>query len=399
MLRESIPSDRVMDDSDGDILLVEDMDEPVKSSSKSPLSSQKVLDAEIPPSISKRQISSVFSSMVDSVKSLFKKIIAMLKSTSNSAASKVQSIKKSRNEKQNRRLAIAQSKASQDEMVMVASEIQLYTWEILGMDCPDCATKANQAISRMDGVESCDVSVMEGTITVGIDLSLVTVSRLSRILDGIGFPPNRLWETIQGVTPKMIEDNRMIDRRTLRREIQNVPEILDIQMIDGQIQIKRVSKPNFEMSDELRQGLFEIIGIEPVLSISEGNNLRPDQWRLLGAITTLPILATILLLESNELVMISQIIAFLSVLLIGWPMFMEALNGLRNGIFSFQILTTSAVIGAMVLQEYSEALMVVGLVAFASHLEEHAIVKARKSMQGGLDRLPQEARLIQDKMV
>ena len=64
-------------------------------------------------------------------------------------------------------------------------------------------------------------------------------------------------------------------------------------MIDGQIQIKRVSKPNFEMSDELRQGLFEIIGIEPVLSISEGNNLRPDQWRLLGAITTLPILATI----------------------------------------------------------------------------------------------------------
>ena len=60
------------------------------------------------------------------------------------------------------------------------------------------------------------------------------------------------------------------------------------------------------------------------------------------------------------------------------------------GFFSFQILTTSAVIGAMVLQEYSEALMVVGLVAFASHLEEHAIVKARKSMQGGLDRLPQE---------
>ncbi len=268
-------------------------------------------------------------------------------STANSAASKAKSIKKSRNEKQNRRLAIAQSKASQDEMVMVASEIQFYTWEILGMDCPDCATKANQAISRMDGVKSCDVSVMEGTITVGIDLSLVTVSRLSRILDGIGFPPNRLWETIQGVTPKMIEDNRMIDRRTLRREIQNVPEILDIQMIDGQIQIKRVSKPNFEMSDELRQGLFEIIGIEPVLSISEGNNLRPDQWRLLGAITTLPILATILLLESNELVMISQIIAFLSVLLIGWPMFMEAMNGLRNGIFSFQILTTSAVIGSI----------------------------------------------------
>ena len=95
-------------------------------------------------------------------------------------------------------------------MVMVASEIQFYTWEILGMDCPDCATKANQAISKMDGVESCDVSVMEGTITVGIDLSLVTVSRLSRILDGIGFPLTDYGKQYKVLLPKMIEDNRMM---------------------------------------------------------------------------------------------------------------------------------------------------------------------------------------------
>ena len=229
MLRVDIPSSRLMDDSDDDILLAEDMNEPIKSMSEEPLSSEEVLDAEISPISSKGQISSVFSSMVDSVGSIFTKIITTLKSTANSASSKADSIKKSRNEKQHRRLAIAQTKEKQDEMVMVASEIQSYTWEILGMDCPDCATKANQAISRMDGVESCDVSVIEGTISVSIDLSLITVSRISRILDGIGFPPNRLWETIQGVTPKMIEDNRTIDRRTLRREIQNVPEILDIQ--------------------------------------------------------------------------------------------------------------------------------------------------------------------------
>ena len=386
-----------MDDSEDDILLVEDMDEPIKSSSQNTSSSQEVLDAEILPTSSKGKVHSIFSSMAVSLRLMLSKMISALKLTINSASSKVQSLKKSRQERQTRRVAVAQTKAIRNEMVMVASEIQSYSWEILGMDCPDCATKANQAISRIDGVESVEVSVMEGTVSVSVDLTLTTVSRISRILESIGFPPNRLWETIQGVTPKTIEDNRTIDRRTLRREIQNVPEILDVQMIDGQIQIKRVSRPNSEMSHELRQGLFEIIGIEPVLSISDGHNLRPDQWRLLGAIATLPILATILLLEFNEQFLISQIIAFLSVLLIGWPMIMAALNSLRNGIFSFQILTTSAVIGAMVLQEYSEALMVVGLVAFASHLEEHAIVKARKSMQGGLDRLPQEARLIQGK--
>ncbi|MCH1591664.1 MAG: heavy metal translocating P-type ATPase, partial [Candidatus Thalassarchaeaceae archaeon] len=38
--------------------------------------------------------------------------------------------------------------------------------------------------------------------------------------------------------------------------------------------------------------------------------------------------------------------------------------------------------------------LVVALVAFASHLENRALIKARESMQGGLDRLPRMARLV-----
>ena len=47
----------------------------------------------------------------------------------------------------------------------------------------------------------------------------------------------------------------------------------------------------------------------------------------------------------------------------------------------------------MLMQHYTEALIVTGLVAFASHLEESALVRARNAMQGGLDRLPRLARL------
>ena len=394
----TITSTRAMDDSGNDILLVDDLDESdVSESVDSISSSDDVLNAEVAPIPLKGQVSSVFSSMFESVGSIFNRIIRTFKSTKNSASSKAKSIRQSRDEKQTRRLAIAENKANQDGMVMVAAEIQSFEWEILGMDCPDCATKAKQAISRIDGVESCEVSVLEGKISIKIDLSLTTVSRISRILSSIGHPPDCPWETIQGVTPNMIEENRTIDRRTLRREIQNVPGILDVQMIEGQIQIKRVPQLDSEAASDLRQGLFEIVGIDPILSISEGGSLRSDQWQLLGALATVPILGGILLLEAYEQLMISQIIAFLSVLLIGWPMLIKAFNSLKNGVFAFQVLTTAAVVGAMVLQEYSEALMVVGLVAFASHLEEHAIVKARESMQGGLDRLPREARLVMNK--
>jgi Cd2+/Zn2+-exporting ATPase len=74
-------------------------------------------------------------------------------------------------------------------------------------------------------------------------------------------------------------------------------------------------------------------------------------------------------------------------------MFKAAIASIQNRVLGFQVLTSLAVIGAMLMQEYPEALIVTGLVAFASHLEESALVKARNAMQGGLDRLPRLARL------
>ena len=78
----------------------------------------------------------------------------------------------------------------------------------------------------------------------------------------------------------------------------------------------------------------------------------------------------------------------------GSQTFSEAVAGLKNRVVGFQVLTSLAVIGAVLLGEVVEALMVVSLVAFASHLENKALIQARESMQGGLDRLPRKARVI-----
>ena len=116
-----------MDDSGNDILLVDDLDESdVSESVDSISSSDDVLNAEVVPIPLKGQVSSVFSSMFDSVGSIFNRIIRTFKSTKNSASSKAKSIRQSRNEKQTRRLAIAENKANQDGMVMVAAEIQSF---------------------------------------------------------------------------------------------------------------------------------------------------------------------------------------------------------------------------------------------------------------------------------
>ena len=138
-----------------------------------------------------------------------------------------------------------------------------------------------------------------------------------------------------------------------------------------------------------------ILGEEVQFMVSSRRKLRTDQWKLISAVMTLPILFAIIASETMGLPSsIPLFLGFFGVILAGAKMFQEAIASIQNGILGFQVLTSLAVVGASVLGEWIEALTVVALVSFASHLEDRAITRARESMQGGLDRIPRSARIV-----
>ncbi len=380
-------------DEESDALFLDDEVESVVDEAMSSPSKSAVLEAEIVES-SENGFKMMFQGFIENLSRAFTSFTQFVGSIGGAVRIKANKISEERATNIERAEAVRKTKESSESIVMVASGIQNYEWDLIGMDCPDCASKATRAVSRIDGVESCEVSVMEGNICVDIDLSKTNSARLSRILNSIGFAPNRPWEVIQGVTPRMIENSRIIDRKSLRRELLQVPGLLDLQMVDGRIEIKRVDQ--ITAKDDFMTGLRGVIGVEPVLRVSSNRSLRQDQWSLLGSISTVPILAVILFIQSRDMTIFAEVIAFVSVFVVGWTMMSEAVNSLLNRILGFQVLTTAAVVGALILQEYVEALLVVGLVSFASHLEERAIIKAREAMQGGLNRLPSEARIVRE---
>jgi len=149
------------------------------------------------------------------------------------------------------------------------------------------------------------------------------------------------------------------------------------------------------LSDESDRMLASILGGRARLVPHISRNLRPDQWRLLGAFATIPALGLVTWMESGSTPTAAiLLVTAVSILFAGWRMFGEALAGIRNLVLGFQMLVALAIAGALWLGEYQEALMVTGLVAFSSHLEERALVRARAAMQGGLDRMPPTARLL-----
>lgn len=291
--------------------------------------------------------------------------------------------------------AVSASVSDSIDLDLAADGVHEFEWNISGMDCPDCAMKATRAVSRLPGIEECRISVTQGTVRLQVDVSRGRVSRASSVLENLGHSPEESWMSVDRVTPKTAAARIGVDKRKLRSTLMDVPGVLNVRLNDGRIEIQKmwISDPTLRNISE--QYFARILGEGHQLSPSRTSRLRSDQIRLLGAAMTVPLFLGVVAIEQISAIpnQLASVIAIFGVLFAGNQMFQDAIGSIQNRVMGSQILTSLAVLGALLLQEWAEALMVVGLVGFSSHLEERALIRARESMQGGLDRLPRRARL------
>ena len=282
-----------------------------------------------------------------------------------------------------------------DDLANLSLGVQKARWSLSGMDCPDCAMKATRAIQRLDSVSECLVSATQGSVDVEINLEQGNLAQLNSILSSLGHAPEVEWLEIVGVKASRLSERLSMDGRSLTRMLKNQPGLLDVELSnDDRVLVQVPSNSSSEMVEGRDDALRNLTGKDVQLRRAGAARLRPDQLRLLGGAIAIPLLFIVMICELiGTSAWILAAIGLPGVVIGGWRMFSEAIASIRNRQLGFQVLTSLAVIGAVWLGAWSEALMVVVLVAFASHLEGKALVRARNAMQGGLDRLPRSARL------
>jgi len=297
--------------------------------------------------------------------------------------------------------AVAESAVGVLDADLAADGVHEFEWDIRGMDCPDCAMKATRAVSRLPGIEQCRVSATEGSVRLSLDVGKGQVSRASSVLENLGHSPKEDWVSVVGLTPREVAARLGIERRALRSSLMDIPGVLNVRLDDGKIELQRLWMGDMSLRALSEQRYDKVLGSDYILVPSKSSKLRPDQIRLLGAAMTVPLIFGVIAIEQIHAIpdMMAALIGVFGVLFAGYQMFQEAFASIQNRVLGFQILTSLAVFGAVYLQEWAEALMVVGLVGFAAHLEERALFRARESMQGGLDRLPRRARLLESRPV
>ena len=282
-----------------------------------------------------------------------------------------------------------------DDLASLSLGVQKARWPLSGMDCPDCAMKATRAVQRLDSVGECTVSATQGSVDVEINLEQGNLAQLNAILSSLGHAPDVEWLEIVGVKASRLSERLSMDGRSLTRMLKNQPGLLDVELSnDDRVLVQVPSDSSPEMIEGRDDALRNLTGKDVQLRRAATSRLRPDQLRLLGGAIAIPLLVLVMIGEvigTSPWILVA--IGLPGVVIGGWRMFAEAAASIRNRQLGFQVLTSLAVIGAVWLGAWSEALMVVVLVAFASHLEGKALVRARNAMQGGLDRLPRSARL------
>ena len=289
---------------------------------------------------------------------------------------------------------ILEAEIIDDTVVEQPNGIYEVQWPLVGMDCPDCASKAFNALDHLLQTTDVKVSATTGEVSLKVDLEHGFVSQVSSVLKSLGHPPNLSFYQLSGVNARVVAKRNKISLRDVEKLLLRQPGILDVEVNkDNQILVQLLPAPSKKMLELRDNSLTKIIGTKPIYNEVSSTRLRPDQWRLFGGMVAIPILAIIML---GEMVSMPKLmigfIASIGIFIGGLQMFNEAIASLLSRQMGFQVLTSTAVIGASIIGFWEEALMVVILVSIAAHLENSALEKARKAMQGGLDRIPRTAR-------
>jgi len=262
---------------------------------------------------------------------------------------------------------------------------------IKGMDCVDCAAKIEKHVSKIPGVKLARVDFINAKLNVEFEESATNLANIKKEIKRIGYSVKETSELKK--TALIVEGMDCPDEsRPIEERLKKIVGIHNIQF--NLIARKLILEHTIPIS-EIQRSLREI-GFNSELAEQVQKKTEQSFWQKHGMLC--------LTVTSGLFVVIGGILRYLEfpdaltipLLLIaiisgGYHIAIKGFKEAKNLTLGMNFLMTIAVIGAMVIGEWSEAAMVIFLFALAQLLESYSLNRARKSIQSLMALAPEVA--------
>ncbi len=267
--------------------------------------------------------------------------------------------------------------------------------QINDMDCPDCAAKIEKVVRHIPGVTDAQVDFTRETISAKVD-SEKSAQQLRAAVQSLGY-------RISGDS-RQVSTVLRIDGMDCSEEVKLVDKALkDLPGLD-KFEVNLMSERLTVVHDERDLPVAQIIAAlnnVGLKAIRFGSQQTARFWLRHGLListisagifTALGLLLHFLYPEGHW----EKAIYALAMISGGWFIARKGFAAARHGSLDMNFLMSVAVIGALFIDAWDEAAMVVFLFALAQVLEGRAMDRARHAVRALMELAPPVARLVKD---
>lgn len=274
-------------------------------------------------------------------------------------------------------------------------QIHEETLPISGLDCPDCALKVEKAIQKIPGVKAATVNFTASNLYIEYDPEVSSREKIFTKVEDFGYEVGATEETRKSAFRVCGLDCPDCSKK-LERKISSLPGVDSASLVyeTGKLTVKHHEEltpiSNIVKAIESSGYTADIEGAvlpEP----SKRSFWLSDKRALTVIISSLPLAIggiTEFIFGDN---IFSIALLLITVIITGYRPTRSSISSLRSRVFDMNVLMTIAVMGAVILRQWTEAATVMFLFAFGTMLEAYTMDKTRHAIRALLEFAPSEA--------
>lgn len=260
-----------------------------------------------------------------------------------------------------------------------------------GMDCADCALTIEKKLSKLQGIKQVRVNFLSSRLWMELDSDGPDEPEIFKTVTDAGY-------RLRSLTPErhdILKIENLLQTETKSQIRQSLEEIPDVSKVEFNIPEKQVIITHRSSLEKILK-VLSAIGISakivpPHKDVTFNRSL--ENKKIVGFTLSSGILAFGGLVGEQFHIpsYLTTTVFALAILLGGYRIALKGLKEARQLTLGMNFLMSIAVVGAIILGEWSEAAMVIFLFSLAHLLESYSVQRARQSIKSLMKLTPPTA--------